>query len=203
MTMQLPELPPAATAVPAGMADAGSRPRRRRWPTLLAVLLSAAAVAAIFGVGLGRDPSVVRSVLIGRPAPPLTGPTIDGGTVDLRQYRGKVVLVNVWASWCFACRREHPVLADAQRQLSPYGLQILGIDLRDTDNDALDFARQMGGVSWPSIRDNDSRHAVEWGTFAVPETYLVDRDGTIVSKAVGAITADWIQRNVTPMLSQP
>jgi cytochrome c biogenesis protein CcmG/thiol:disulfide interchange protein DsbE len=198
-----PALPPLSPgAAPVSIADPRSRPRRRRWLGLLAVLLAAATAVAILGVGLGRDPSLVRSALIGSPAPPLAGPTIDGHVVDLRQYRGQVVLVNVWASWCFECRREHPVLVDAQSQLGPYGLQILGIDLRDTDTDALAFQRERGGASWPSIRDSDSLHAVEWGTFAVPETYLVDRQGTIVSKAVGAITATWIARNVTPMLSR-
>lgn len=202
MTVQPTQpLPDSPGATPASTADRASRPHRRRWLALLVVLLSAAAVAAILGVGLGRDPSVVRSVLIGTAAPPLAGPTIDGRAVDLRQYRGDVVLVNVWASWCLACRREHPVLATAQSQLGRYGLQIIGIDIHDTDKDALAFQQEMGGVGWPSIRDSDSRHAVEWGAFAVPETYLVDRDGTIVGKVVGAITADWIQQNVTPLLS--
>lgn len=194
-------LPDSPVAPPPDTSDRACRPRRRRWLALVMVLLSATAVAAILGVGLGRDPSVVRSVLIGATAPPLAGPTIDGRAVDLRQYRGDVVLVNIWASWCLACRREHPVLANAQSQLGRYGLQIIGIDIRDTDKDALAFQQKMGGVSWPSVRDSDSRHAVEWGAFAVPETYLVDRDGTIVGKVVGAITADWIQRNVTPLMS--
>lgn len=188
------------------LTDEPSRParrHRRRWLVAAVLLVAAAGSAAVLGTGLDRDPSVVRSVLLGTPAPPLTGPTLRGGTADLRAYRGKVVLVNVWASWCLACQREHPVLAAANRDLGPHGLQLLGIDMRDTDRDAIAFLDRMGGAGWPSIRDPDSRHAVEWGTFAVPEAYLVDRDGTIVKKAVGAVTADWIERNVVPLLAAP
>jgi len=181
------------------------RPPRRRsarkWALLAAVALTVAATATVLSVGLGRDPSVVRSVLLGTPAPPLAGPTIQGGTVDLRQYRGKVVLVNVWASWCLACRREHPVLVAAQRDLARHGFQLVGVDMRDTDRDALAFIGKHPVATWPSVRDADSRHAVEWGTFAVPETYLVDRDGTILKKAVGAMTPEWVQDNVVPLLS--
>lgn len=194
------------TPVPVAPDAPAARPgrRRSRRVLVLAVLLAAVAgVAAVLTVGLNRDPSVVRSVLLGTPAPALAGPTIDGRAADLRDYRGKVVLVNVWASWCLACRAEHPVLAAAQRDLGPSGLQILGIDMRDTDQDASAFLTKMGGATWPSIRDANSQHAVEWGTFAVPETYVVDRDGTILKKAVGAVTPAWIQDNVVPLLSAP
>lgn len=154
----------------------------------------------VFGTGFGRDPSVVESALIDRPAPPLAGPGLEGGQVDIDDYRGTVMLVNVWASWCEACRSEHPILVAVQDELGRDSLKIIGINMSDTREDALAFLDEMGGSNYPSVVDPEARHAVEWGTFALPETYLVDRDGTIVQKAVGPVTAEWITENVVPLL---
>lgn len=183
--------------------SAPDRPRRRRVRlALISLTVVALGVGAVvvFGTGFGRDPSAVESALIDQPAPPLTGPGLEGGQVDIDDYRGSVVLVNVWASWCEACRDEHPILTAAQDQLGPEGLQIIGINMSDTRQDAKAFLTEMGGSNYPSVFDPEARHAVEWGTFALPETYVVDRGGTIVRKAVGPITAEWITDNVVPLL---
>ena len=176
---------------------------RRRWRRLVgaAALAAVAALAGvILSVGFGRDPSVVRSVLLNKPAPPLHGVTLAGGTLDLSSYRGKVVLVNVWASWCAACRAEHPVLVAAQRAYTARGLQIVGIDMSDKLTDARRFLTTMGGVNYPSVRDPNAQIAIAWGTFGVPETYVVDRTGRIREKAVGPITTAWINNHVVPLL---
>ncbi|MGH3738752.1 MAG: TlpA family protein disulfide reductase [Micromonosporaceae bacterium] len=174
--------------------------RRRRWPWLAAVAIAAVVVTLVLGAGFGRDPSVVPSTLIGQPAPRLAGATLDGGHVDLRDYRGKVVLVNVWASWCAACREEHPALNAAQRKHGPRGLQIIGINMNDTRADASRFLEEMGGAAYPSVFDPHARAAIEWGTFAVPETYVVNRDGIVVDKAVGAVNEAWIDTAMNRML---
>ncbi|MGH8774385.1 MAG: TlpA family protein disulfide reductase [Jiangellaceae bacterium] len=176
--------------------------RTRLAAATLTVVALGAAVVVVFGTGFGRDPSVVESALIDRPAPPLSGPGLDGEPVDVDDHRGKVVLVNVWASWCEACRSEHPILAATQDKLGPRGLQIIGIDMSDTRDDALAFLDEMGGANYPSVFDPDATRAVEWGTFAVPETYVVDRDGTIVQKAVGPVTAEWLAENVVLLLDE-
>lgn len=182
-------------------------PRRRRLRRRIigaAVLAALAALAAvIFSVGFGRDPSVVRSVLIDKPAPPLVGTTLDGAPLNLADYRGKVVMVNIWASWCVACRQEHPVLAAAQRGLADRGLQIIGVDMSDKVADAKRFLAEMGGAAYPSVQDPNAQIAIAWGTFGVPETYVIDRSGTIREKAVGAVTPDWIDAHVLPLLRQP
>ncbi len=185
--------------------DIAASPRLRRRRTLrLAVLASfAAAVGLTFSVGFGRDPSVVHSVLINKAPPPLRGTTLDGGRLDVRSYRGKIVLVNVWASWCAACRAEHPVLAAAQRDYTGAGLQIIGVDMSDNLPDAQKFLVEMGGAAYPSVQDPNAQIAVSWGTFAVPETYLVDRNGVIREKAVGAVTAAWVNTHVVPLLGTP
>lgn len=164
------------------------------------------AVVALAGIVLaarldGQQPT--RSVLLDRTAPSLTGPTLDGSSFDLSQWRGQVVVVNVWASWCVPCQREQPLLVAAYEQLAPLGLQIVGINVRDRPQDAKKFLTEYGNAPWPSVVDPDGRHAIDWGTFALPETYLVNRDGIVVSKAVGELSADWIQRTVVPLLGDP
>jgi len=175
---------------------------RRRWGGLLLLLGVAAAAASVLGVGFGRDPSVVPSALVGRPAPPLAGPTLSGGHLDLSEHRGKVLLVNVWASWCEACKKEHPVLVDAQRRLGPRGLQVIGIDMSDTKAAAHRFLDQMGGANYPSVFDPDARIAASWGTFGIPETYLVNRAGIVVDKVVGPVDRAWLRTQVEPRLSR-
>lgn len=190
-----------ATVEAAAIGGPPARKIRRRWIGVAVLVVAAGAVAAVFGVGFGRDPSVVRSVLINRPAPPLRGVTLDGARLDLTSYRGKVVLVNIWASWCAACRAEHPVLAATQRTYAADGLQIIGVDMSDKLTDARRFLAQMGGAAYPSVRDPNAQLAISWGTFAVPETYLLDRHGIIVEKAVGAVTPAWVQAHVLPVLA--
>ncbi len=184
----------AATARPA-------RRGRRRLLGVFMVAALAALAAVVFSVGFGRDPSVVRSVLINRPAPPLHGATLDGASLDLRSYRGKIVLVNVWASWCAACRTEHPVLAATQRGYADRGLQIIGVDMSDKLPDARRFLTEMGGVTYPSVQDPNAQIAISWGTFGVPETYVIDRTGMIREKAVGAVTTGWVIAHVVPLLA--
>lgn len=174
--------------------------RRRRWGGLVVLVTLATGTAMVLSTGFGRDPTVVRSALIGQPAPPLAGQTLDREELDLRDYRGQVVLVNFWASWCEACKEEHPVLTASQRRLSDLGLQVIGVDMNDTRADAKCFIKEMGGANYPSVFDPRAKIAAAWGVFGIPETYVVDRDGTIVAKKVGVLTPQWISDTVVPVL---
>ena len=205
--MTPPAATPTDTTAAARTTERGEqrnipRRNRRRVAGLVIVGLLVVATGVVFSVGFGRDPSVVRSVLINKPAPALSGTTLDRAPLDLRRYRGKVVLVNVWASWCAACREEHPVLTAVQRAYADRGLQIIGIDMSDTRVDAEKFLTEMGGAPYPSVFDPRARIAIRWGTFGVPETYLIDRNGTIREKAVGPITTRWVNAHVTPLLEK-
>ena len=183
--------------------EAGRRgTRRRRWWRALALLVVVGTVGAVLATRL-EGPQPVRSVLVGTPAPPLSGTTLEGQPFDLDAWRGEVVLVNVWASWCVPCQREQPLLVETYRQLAPRGLRIVGINVRDEPSAARAFQQEYGQASWPSVDDPDGSRAVDWGTFALPETYLVGRDGVVVAKAVGELDAGWIQDNVTPLLTGP
>lgn len=176
-------------------SETGPRPRRL-WPWLAALLLVVMIVASVLSVGFGRDPTVVRSVFIDRPAPPLAGPTLDGPAFDLADHRGEVAVVNVWASWCTACKEEHPELEAAAQRLSPHGVQFVGINTHDTVEAARAFLEEMGGTSYPSVLDADGRKAIDWGVFGVPETFVVDPNGNVRAKVVGAVNEEWLVRTV-------
>jgi cytochrome c biogenesis protein CcmG/thiol:disulfide interchange protein DsbE len=176
------------------------RRRRRLWAALLLVLLVAAG-GFVLARRLGGDPGGGESVLVGHPAPALVGSSLDGARFDLAGWRGHVVLVNVWGSWCTPCRQEQPLLAAAYSSLHARGLRMVGIDVKDRASDAHAFLAAYGRAAWPSVADPDGEHAVDWGTFALPETYLVGRDGTVLAKSVGPVTAEWIDREVVPRLT--
>jgi cytochrome c biogenesis protein CcmG/thiol:disulfide interchange protein DsbE len=189
----------APDTVPDGGPDAAPA-RRRRWPAAVALVVLVALVGALLAGRLG-DSAPAPSALVGQAAPPLQGQTLDGAPFDLTEWRGQVVLVNLWASWCAPCRREHPLLTSAQAQLGPRGLRVVGVDVRDGPEQARAFlGEHAGAATWPSVLDPDGTRAVEWGTSALPETYLVDRDGTVVAKAIGEVDPAWITGTVVPLL---
>lgn len=192
---------PPETAERAAALDPGRRPRMWRWGVLALAAVVVATVVTVLGTGIGRDPSIVSSRLVGRSAPPLAGPTLDGRGFDLAEQRGSVVLVNVWASWCGPCREEHPLLVEASRDLASRGLVVVGVNTKDNAADARAFLREMGGAPYRSVDDREGRHAVEWATFGVPETFVVDRRGIVRAHIAGGVSAQWIDQNVVPLLA--
>ncbi len=172
-------------------AATGASPQRRSWvrswPMALP-LLAFAALAAIFWFRLGTgDPSRIPSALIGRPAPqtelpPLAGLINNGAQVpglDPAVFKGKVSVVNVWASWCVPCHDEAPLLTELARDKR---LQIVGINYKDAPDNARRFLGRYGNPF--GIVGVD----IEWGVYGVPETFVVGREGTIVYKMVGPVT---------------
>lgn len=172
----------------------------RRWLAMGTALVGVAAAVSVLATGFGRDPSVVPSNFVSEPAPALAGETLDGGHYDLAEDPADAVLVNVWASWCGPCRAEFPVLAAAARDLAPRGLSVVGVNTQDEREDAERFLAEMGGEAYPSVADRDGRHAVNWGTFGIPETFVVDDTGTVRARLVGEVTPEWIDQNVVPLL---
>ncbi|MCF6735626.1 redoxin domain-containing protein [Blastococcus sp. KM273129] len=176
---------------------------RRRGLLLVAALLAGFALVVPLALALDRPrEEASATAMVGGPAPPLAGTTLDGGHADLAELRGSVVLVNVWASWCAPCREEMPLLVETAGQWGPQGLRLVGIDVNDDDAAAREFLAGVGGTSFPSIVDADGRLAVEWGTTGVPETFVVDRDGTVVARRVGAVSAAWLAEEVLPLLEE-
>jgi cytochrome c biogenesis protein CcmG, thiol:disulfide interchange protein DsbE len=127
----------------------------------------------------------------------------DGRTASLADYAGRPVVVNFWASWCPPCVEEFPVLMQAQRQLGPDGLQVVGVNSQDNEREARDFLADMDAEGlFPHVNDPRGERAVEWGVFGLPETFLIDRDGIVRAKAVGLLTEEWIIDEVLPVLEE-
>ena len=177
-------------------ATDASRQRRswiRSWPMALP-LIAFAALAAILWFRLGTgDPSRIPSALIGRPAPqtalpPLAGLVNNGAQVpglDPAVFKGKVSVVNVWASWCVPCHDEAPLLTELAKDKR---LQIVGINYKDAPDNARRFLGRYGNPFSIVGVDGNGRGAIEWGVYGVPETFVVGRDGTIRYKMVGPVT---------------
>jgi cytochrome c biogenesis protein CcmG/thiol:disulfide interchange protein DsbE len=170
-------------------------PQRRSWLMALP-LIAFMALAALFWLRLGDgDPSRIPSALIGHPAPqiplpPLQGLMNDGAQVpglDASVFKGKVSLVNVWASWCVPCHDEAPLLTELARDKR---LQLIGINYKDSPDNARRFLGRYGNPFGSVGVDADGRAAIEWGVYGVPETFIVGRDGKIAYKLVGPITPD-------------
>jgi len=174
---------------------AAAAPRRARfWP--LAVF---AALAVLLGVGLTLDPRELPSPLLERPVPRFDLAPVKGRTLGLatRDLRGQVSVVNVFASWCKACRDEHPLWMQlsAQRALTVHGL-----NYKDQPDDA---ARWLGELGDPYVRtgaDIDGRVGIDWGVYGVPETFVVDKRGVIRHKIIGAITPEIVEQRLLPLV---
>jgi cytochrome c biogenesis protein CcmG/thiol:disulfide interchange protein DsbE len=173
----------------------GARPQRRAW--LLAMpLVAFAALAALFWFRLGSgDPSRIPSALIGHPAPQTALPQLEGLTnegaqvpgLDPAAFKGKVSVVNVWASWCVPCHDEAPLLTELSKDKR---LQLIGINYKDAPDNARRFLGRYGNPFGIVGVDGNGRAAIEWGVYGVPETFVVGREGTIVYKLVGPVTPE-------------
>jgi cytochrome c biogenesis protein CcmG, thiol:disulfide interchange protein DsbE len=170
-------------------------PRTSRW-LMAAPLIAFAALAAIFWFRLGNtDPSRIPSALIGHPAPQtalpaLTGLVSNGGQIpglDPSVFKGKVSVVNVWASWCVPCHDEAPLLTELGKDTR---LQIVGINYKDAPDNARRFLGRYGNPFGIVGVDGNGRASIEWGVYGVPETFIVGRQGTIVYKMVGPVTPE-------------
>ena len=167
----------------------------RRWVVALP-LLGFIALAGLFLLRLhGGDPSKIPSALIGRPAPQTALPALEGLVnngaavpgLDPAVFKGKVSVVNVWASWCVPCHDEAPLLTALAQDKR---LQIVGINYKDSPDNARRFLGRYGNPFGIVGVDGNGRAAIEWGVYGVPETFVVGREGTILYKMVGPVTPD-------------
>jgi len=165
-----------------------------------AVIVAAGLLTALLGFGLTRNPSFLQSPLVGRRAPDFALPTLDGSRViRLSNLRGQVVVINFWASWCAACREEHPNLLAAWQRYADQGVVLLGIDFEDSPTAAKAFMTQMGG-NWPTLSDPGSRVALDYGVYGVPETFFIGRDGVVDLKRVGPSSYELLTLEIQRLL---
>ena len=165
--------------------------RRRRWLVWGAVMVVMVTVltGAMFGSRLGRDNSLVDTPLIGQPGSGRAAPYLEGaGQLSLDDLKGQIVVVNFWASWCVACRQEHPALTAAAAAYRDAGVRFVGVAYQDSPSAAVGFLDEMGrgGENYDYLLDPGSRLAIDFGVFGVPETFFIDRNGKIAAKITGA-----------------
>ncbi len=171
---------------------------RKRW----LIPLVALPVLAVLAYGFRTDPRAIPSPLVGRPAPPFTLTSFDGAPVSLQALRGQVVVLNFWASWCYpACYEEAPVLEAGWNKYRQRGLVVVGVDIQDTEQAARRFIAQFG-LTFPNAPDPKGKVSIDYGVYGVPETFLIDRRGTIRDKKVGALTEDYFRQKVEPLLAE-
>jgi cytochrome c biogenesis protein CcmG/thiol:disulfide interchange protein DsbE len=148
--------------------------------------------------GLSLDPREVPSPLIGKPAPAFDLPVLQqpGKRFVPADMKGKVWLLNVWASWCVTCREEHPLLVELSgKKLLP----ILGLNYKDKDEEALAWLKRLGNPYDLSVVDADGRIGIDYGVYGVPETYLIDANGVIRYKQIGALTPAFLEQKLLPL----
>jgi len=168
------------------------------------ILIPAAAlpIVALLAYGLTRDPNTVESPLPGREAFDFQAATIAGDTVQLADLRGRVVVLNFYASWCVACIDEHAVFVEAERRYEPDEFQMLGVVYQDSPENARRWMSRMGG-NWPSLIDPNSRIAIDYGVYGVPETYFIDREGRVAYKQIGPVSWPLLRSKVDSLLALP
>jgi len=158
-------------------------------------------LVGFLAIGLKLDPREVPSPLIGKPAADfklalLSDPAKQLSPADLR---GKVWLLNVWASWCVSCRQEHPVLLDLSRQgIVP----IYGMDYKDQPGDAQAVLNQYGNPYVETVVDLDGRAGINYGVYGVPETYVIDKNGIIRYKFTGPVTPESLYKKILPLVKE-
>lgn len=156
-------------------------------------LVRYAAVALILGLALTltlafrRDPHDIRTGTVGKPAPAFAAPSlVDGTTVSLEQYRGKIVVLNFWSSWCVPCQEENPALTDMWERYRGTDVVLVGVVFQDPVDNARAYTARFGNT-WSSVLDENGRVALSYGVFGPPETFFIGADGIIAGRHIGPI----------------
>ena len=176
-----------------------------RWKKLLRLFAIASVLVSVLlllAYGLGTDPRTIPSPLVGREAPLFTLSLFDGGTLRLAELRGKVVVLNFWASWCYpACWNEAPRLQAAWEQYREQGVVLVGVNYQDREAAARAFIERFG-KTFPNGPDAGTRIAIDYGVYGVPETFFIDAQGRIAYKHIGEISTAVLHEWITRLLSQ-
>ena len=173
------------------------------WP----VTVAAAALVGLLAYGVASkhasttlDDALAKGT---RPAAPEKALPLLGaqGSGSLANYRGKVVVLNMWASWCTPCRQEVPLLQKTHEQIAGKGGVVLGVDTQDVTSDALSFLKERN-ATFPSLRDRDRSYVHEFGVTGYPETFLIDRQGRVAALRRFPVTQQWLDQHLRPLLAE-
>jgi len=158
----------------------------RRWFKLTLVVVTVGAVIWLLAYGFTRDARYIQSPLIAKQAPSFTLTLLDGKAISLEDFRGKVVFLNFWASWCVPCRAEAKDLEAAWQKYKDRDVVFVGISIQDTEEGARGFLKEFG-ITYPNGHDSTGKIAVDYGVWGIPETFFIDQQGRITYKHVGAL----------------
>jgi cytochrome c biogenesis protein CcmG/thiol:disulfide interchange protein DsbE len=161
----------------------------------------------LFQLMSGKDNSVIPSALIGKPAPDLALAPLQGAiragqpvpALDAAAVRGKLTLVNVWASWCVPCRQEHPIILGLSQDPR---INVVGINYKDRNDNALAFLGELGNPFRAIGVDPKGTAAIDWGVYGIPESFLVSPEGVILYKHVGPFTDDSVKNQLLPKIEE-
>jgi cytochrome c biogenesis protein CcmG, thiol:disulfide interchange protein DsbE len=180
-------------------AESATQERRASRLRFLLPIAIFAALAVMFAWALNHDPRTIPSALIDKPVPQFALQPVKGRTLGLssNDLGGDVALVNVFASWCVACRDEHPLLM----QMKANGeVPVHGLNYKDSPNDAAGWLSRFGDPYTRTGADIDGRVAIDWGVYGVPETFVVTKDGRIAHKHIGPLTPEALEGTILPLV---
>jgi cytochrome c biogenesis protein CcmG/thiol:disulfide interchange protein DsbE len=157
------------------------------------------ALAVFFAIGLTRDPRTVPSPFIGKPAPAFKLEQLHQPTAAFtpESMKGKVWMLNVWASWCASCRVEHPLLVELARNRT---VPIVGLNYKDKRDDAKAWLQKFGDPYEVSAWDIEGKVGIDYGVYGAPETFLIDKQGVIRHKQIGPITPEALEKTIMPLI---
>lgn len=157
------------------------------------------ALAGLLGVGLMLDPKAIPSTMIGKAAPSFDLPVLNDPSARFSptDLKGEPWVLNVWASWCFSCRHEHPILNELAAQNI---VKIVGLNYKDNNTKAKEWIQQRGDPYYKNVVDNEGFVGIDWGVIAVPETFIIDELGNVIYKHTGPISRQLVFEEMLPLL---
>ena len=169
-------------------------------PSAVVVLVVAGVAGLIALLAYGVASETSSKSVDGEPAPEISLPPLEGGEErSLDDWRGQVVVLNYWASWCEPCREESPLLERWHQRISKRNATVLGVDVLDVTSDAQDFIEEYG-LTYPHLKDKDGSTQEDFGIVAYPETFVIDRDGRIAATRRGPVDEEFMRASVLPLL---
>lgn len=193
------------------MTKINSAKRKKHLIITLIISIIVVGTLVILMKGLTLNPSMVASTQIGKPATDFEVPILQGASwlpsspdnkIRLSSLRGKTVILNFWASWCVSCREEAMFLEAFWKRYQDKGVIVLGVAIQDTPESALEFAK-LHGKTYPLAIDDSGKTTIDYGVYGVPETFIIDSNGTIVHKEAGPVTTQLLESLSSKYLASP